>query len=536
MDRLIVVFLKWPAPGLVKTRLGTSLGDERAAAIYRQLITAVATELIHYEDADIAICFTPAERESDLRDWLAPVFQRPIQHWWPQVAGDLGGRQHDAIQRATLLGYTSTAIIGTDCLGLTPAVFNATWQHLTRNDWVLGPTEDGGYYLVGVRNAANRPGTWKEIRWSTEHTRQDLLLNIGQECHSYCLLENMNDVDDYEDWISIRDRLTMPDMTGIALDQPIVFSPIYMQRVWGGRSLETHYQRSLPEGGMPFGESWEIVDREGEEQSIVQNGELRGKSLHDLWTQHRTEIFGSRFEDHTSSRFPVLVKILDAQDRLSIQVHPPADIALSLNGEPKTEMWYIAHAEPNTKLYVGLKEGIDHDAFKAGIAEDKTEAQVHAISPKQGQFIFIPSGRLHAIGAGLVIYEIQQNSDTTYRVFDWNRVGLDGMPRDLHIEESLKCIDFEDVEPGMDSPQGERLVTCDYFAIDEWTLQSDESRPATDAEDCAIVTVVEGNVVSGDQTFKAGDFFLVPANATDKVRTLTASGESPCKVLITTLP
>ncbi len=317
------------------------------------------------------------------------------------------------------------------------------------------------------------------------------------------------------------------------LTEPIVFTPLYMERVWGGRSLESVYNRALPQADVPFGESWEVVDRGETEQSRVCHGSFPGQSLHELWMNKREAVFGGAHRNDSSENFPVLVKILDARDRLSIQVHPPALVAARLNGEPKTEMWYIAHADPGAKLYVGLNEGVDRQSFEQGIADGLTEQQVHAIEPKAGEFIFIPSGRLHAIGAGLLIYEIQQNSDTTYRVFDWNRLGLDGKPRDLHVEASLQCIDFTDIEPSMDVANGETLVKCDYFQVAEWILPPNEAREAATEKQGAIITVVEGEVSSGTHSFKPGDFFLVPAKGNDDVRHLRATNGG--KVLVTTL-
>lgn len=318
------------------------------------------------------------------------------------------------------------------------------------------------------------------------------------------------------------------------ISEPLVFSPLYKDRVWGGRTLATLYNRQLPDTDTPFGESWELVDRE-DEQSFVRTGALAGTSIETLWRDQRESIFGKRAQASKEPRFPILVKILDARDRLSIQVHPPAAVAPALKGEPKTEMWYIAHADAGAKLYVGLREGVDRESFEKGIAEGLTADQVHAIEPRQGEFIFIPSGRLHAIGAGLVIYEIQQNSDTTYRVFDWNRLGLDGKPRALHVSESLQCIDFDDIEPGMTPAQGETLVDCDYFHVKEWELAGSEVRPAAPESEFAFVAVVSGQVRSGGFTFKSGDFFLVPAAGAEAVRHLTAGPEG-CRILVTTLP
>ena len=169
-----------------------------------------------------------------------------------------------------------------------------------------------------------------------------------------------------------------------------------MTRVWGGRSLETIYQRNLPDD-QPYGESWEMSDRP-DEQSIVSSGPYAGKSLHDLWTNHREAIFGKGF---TGDRFPLLIKILDARDDLSIQVHPPENLSRELGGEPKTEMWYIADCDPEAKLYIGLKDKCTRESFQQSLSDGTVEEQVHAVRPEPGESIFIPSGRLHAIGAGV---------------------------------------------------------------------------------------------------------------------------------------
>ena len=307
---------------------------------------------------------------------------------------------------------------------------------------------------------------------------------------------------------------------------PLTFQPLYMTRVWGGRSLESVYGRQLPDD-QPYGESWEVVDRPGE-QSVVVGGPHAGKSLHELWANHREDVFGPGL---SGDRFPLLIKILDAQDDLSIQVHPPAELAPSLGGEPKTEMWFIADAKPDAKLYVGFKEGVTRDEFAGALADGTVADKVHAISPKAGESIFIPSGRLHAIGAGLVIYEIQQNSDTTYRVFDWNRVGLDGKPRDLHIDESMQSIDFNDFEPGMDEPQGTTIAQCDYFRVDKIPLArgADLANPRDDR--FSLVTVVEGSLADENGGSHApGSFLLLPAGAVP----LMATADSV--VLQTTIP
>ncbi|NJR42664.1 MAG: mannose-6-phosphate isomerase [Akkermansiaceae bacterium] len=290
--------------------------------------------------------------------------------------------------------------------------------------------------------------------------------------------------------------------------EPITFHPLYMERVWGGRELERVYGRALPNPVLPYGESWEIVDRE-ETQSVVCDGRFAGKTLNELWVQHREEVFGDGFPD--SERFPILIKILDARDDLSIQVHPPASLAAGLNGEPKTEMWFIADCNPGAKLYAGLKSGVTRGDFENAIAHGTVADCVHAITPKPGDSIFIESGRLHAIGAGFLIHEIQQNSDTTYRVFDWNRVGLDHKPRELHVAESLASIDFGDFEPAMDHPNGENLACCEYFKTDLKKISVGESIRNPHPSKFSILSIVDGALKSASgQTYSKGSLVLLP--------------------------
>ena len=293
----------------------------------------------------------------------------------------------------------------------------------------------------------------------------------------------------------------------MTFNEPIVFQPLFAERVWGGRHLESLYGKSLPAGN-PIGESWEIVDRETE-QSVVANGPLKGRTLHELWSENRAEIFGKTTID--SPRFPLLFKLLDARERLSVQVHPPAAVAPKLKGEPKTEMWYFADCDPKSEIYAGLKNGVTRESFAKALQDGTVAEQIHTLPVKAGEAIFIPSGRIHAIGAGNVIVEVQQNSDTTYRVFDWNRVGLDGKPRSLHLDESLESTDFNDFEPELARQNGELVVECEYFRVENWELAT--PRQANTEAGFAIFTCVNGVIQCGDSQFKAGDFFLVPAEA-----------------------
>lgn len=299
---------------------------------------------------------------------------------------------------------------------------------------------------------------------------------------------------------------------------PLTFRPIFKARPWGGRNLERLFGKPLPPG-VPIGESWEISDRPGD-VSVIANGPLAGSDLHRLVEQHRTEVLGEA--PLQNGRFPLLVKILDAQETLSLQVHPPPRLAAALGGEPKTELWYVAHAEPGATLFAGLKRGVTRAEFEHRLQEGTVAGCIHQIPVRTGDALFLPSGRVHALGAGLVVFEVQQNSDTTYRVFDWNRVGLDGKPRPLHVTEALASIDFEDFEPerlperyeGEASVQRRKLAEHALFGVE--LLRLGAGRTITlPAGRMQILGCVRGRTrVRSAQTgvaLTAGDFCLLPA-------------------------
>lgn len=257
---------------------------------------------------------------------------------------------------------------------------------------------------------------------------------------------------------------------------PILFRPILQERVWGGRALQSELGRELPAGKV-IGESWEIVDRP-EACSVIDGGELDGLTLRDALERHAAEILGPGADPKRP--FPILVKWLDCRDRLSLQVHPPAAVAPSLKGEPKTEMWYVASAMPDAAVLAGLKPGVDRDRLEAALRDDTAAELIPRHPMKEGDSLFVPSGRIHAIDAGNLILEIQQNSDTTYRVYDWGRVGLDGKPRALHIEESLKSIDFSDTAPeplrvATLARRGATLADCAEFRVRRWEVAGGEA-------------------------------------------------------------
>lgn len=311
---------------------------------------------------------------------------------------------------------------------------------------------------------------------------------------------------------------------------PLSFKPILMERVWGGRRLEELYHKDLP-ADVPIGESWEVTDRP-EGVSEITNGPHAGRDLHWLMENHRTDLLGEA-RDY-DGRFPLLIKILDSSQKLSLQVHPPAHKAAELNGEPKTEMWYIADATPDADIFVGLKQGVTPDQFEAKIKEGSVADCFHQHMVKPGDVMFLPSGRVHALGAGSVIFEIQQNSNTTYRVFDWNRVGLDGTPRELHIPEAMASIDFADFEPPMVNTEfaggdvkKRTIVEDPLFTVENWKIAANTNTSPADGK-CQVVALLTGaaEVTDGATTvaLSPGQFCIIPASL--KSRSIAAGADT----------
>lgn len=248
------------------------------------------------------------------------------------------------------------------------------------------------------------------------------------------------------------------------------FEPLAQERIWGGRNLAERFGRNLAEG-KKIGETWELVDRP-EAQSREKES---GQRLPELWSgPERKRLFGSRAPD--TERFPILIKLLDAQDKLSLQVHPPAERARELAGEPKTEMWFFLETQPEAEILAGLRSGVNRREFEKALSSGTVADCFHRLKTEPGAAMFLPSGRVHAIGAGNVILEIQQNSDTTYRVYDWGRKDDAGNPRALHVQEALASIRWDDYEPAFVQPRGERMLVCDHFKITRWWLGPGELR------------------------------------------------------------
>ena len=310
---------------------------------------------------------------------------------------------------------------------------------------------------------------------------------------------------------------------------PLRFEPLFRRYIWGGRRLASHLQKPIGEGD-DYAESWEVVDH-GNDQSVVAAGSLKGSKLHELVEQHGVELFG---QHAPRTHFPLLFKFLDAHRNLSVQVHPD-DARAALLDPPdlgKTEAWVVMHAEPGATIYSGLKTGSDRADFAAAINEGRAEACLHQFHPEVGDCLLIQAGTVHALGEGLLVAEIQQASDTTYRLFDWNRVGADGKPRDLHIEAGLEATDFDSGPINPIRPQvtpdanRERLVACDKFVLDR--CQTDTLLTVGGDDRFHLMTVLEGEVtIEGDpmnEPLKLGQSALLPASLGDT--NVTASSRS----------
>jgi mannose-6-phosphate isomerase len=283
---------------------------------------------------------------------------------------------------------------------------------------------------------------------------------------------------------------------------PLLLTPLYRRYVWGGRRFETSLGRSLPPGD-DFAESWELVDR-GADQSIVAAGRLAGLALGDLVRERGRELLGRHAP---RAAFPLLFKFLDACRDLSVQVHPDDARAARLSPPDlgKTEAWYVIDAAPGSRIYAGLRAGVDRETLAAALRAGRCEEVMHSFEPRRGDCVFIPAGTVHAIGAGLLVAEIQESSDVTYRLYDWNRVGADGRSRPLHIEAGLEAVTrFGPVTPVQPqavpspgavsdaAPATRRLVTCDYFLFDEvrpageWAVGGDDT--------CHFLAVLSGEL------------------------------------------
>jgi len=312
-------------------------------------------------------------------------------------------------------------------------------------------------------------------------------------------------------------------MTG-ALDYPLRFAPIFKERIWGGRRIETVLGKPLPTG-RPIGESWEISDH-GDDVSRVTSGALAGATLRELVQGHATELLGSSVTSNCAGGFPLLVKWIDARDRLSLQVHPPGGHPRLPPGERgKTECWFIVDADPDAVIFLGLRRGVDRAALERELVRHTAESCLNVYPVRSGDFFFVPAGAVHAIGGGVLLAEVQQSSDTTFRLYDWNRVdAATGRPRPLQIQEALDSIDFRASSslpcPAHDAPSGnERILLderrCPYFHVAWRRISSRHEREPTGR--CHIWICLGGSGWlhhdAGQAPIRRGDCLVLPAAA-----------------------
>ena len=298
---------------------------------------------------------------------------------------------------------------------------------------------------------------------------------------------------------------------------PLRFVPLFKRYLWGGRRLATELGKPIGEEE-DYAESWDVVDH-GDNQSRVADGPLAGTTLGQLVETEGESLLG---KNYPQTSFPLLWKFLDAHRVLSVQVHPDdaRGAVLVPPDRGKTEAWIVLAADSESVLYAGLQEGVDRESFEQAIADGRSEECLHRLEVRPGDCIYIPAGTVHALGKGLLIAEIQQSSNTTYRLYDWNRTGADGKPRELHIEQGLEAIDFSRGPVQVQQPQKtadpqiERLVEGDHFTIDRHRF----TRQQTIGGDvrCHLISPLSGTVmVAGDPSGKPlsrGEVLLLPAS------------------------
>lgn len=262
--------------------------------------------------------------------------------------------------------------------------------------------------------------------------------------------------------------------------QPIVVEPYLRPMVWGGRKLGTHFGKSLP-SAEPYGESWELSVHP-HHVSRVANGPWTGMAISELFQREAEALFG---QSRPTEPFPLLVKLLDCHDWLSVQVHPNDQLARELTTEQfgKSEAWVVLQAEPTAKIFAGLREGVSRELLEARLASGEVEQVLHSFRPEVGDCLYLPAGTVHAVGGGVVLAEVQQSSDATFRLFDWNRRDAAGRQRELHLTEAFRAIDWQagpvtpvtpepidGLEPGV---RVERLVDCCHFQLVRWNIPAE---------------------------------------------------------------
>ncbi|WP_394420818.1 type I phosphomannose isomerase catalytic subunit [Tenacibaculum mesophilum] len=319
------------------------------------------------------------------------------------------------------------------------------------------------------------------------------------------------------------------------INQLLRFTPILKQKVWGGKKLNLLLHKNSD--GSNIGESWEISDVDGDE-SVVSNGNLKGRTLRSLLKEYKNDLVGEYVYETFGEQFPLLIKFIDAKEVLSIQVHPDDKLAELQESFGKTEMWYVMQADNEANIIIGFKENYNKEEYVYHLNNKTLLSILNVDKVSKGDVYFVPPGRVHAIGAGLLIAEIQQTSDITYRIYDWDRKDIDGNYRELHTEKALEAIDFSAKSSYKTTYKKQKniankVVTCPYFTTNILPVEGKKEIDLSKKDCFVIYMCVEGEVTffyeSQQEVVRKGETILVPA-CIDKVEILS---ENPSELLET---
>ena len=297
--------------------------------------------------------------------------------------------------------------------------------------------------------------------------------------------------------------------------KPIKLNPIFKEIIWGGNRLKSEYNKKSDLNNIA--ESWELTVRQDGMNTIF-GGDFDGITMEEYIKINGEKVVSSIEQPF----FPLLIKFIDAEDNLSVQVHPDDEYGLkNANSLGKTEMWYIIDAKPGAQLVYGLKDGVSNDEFAQAIKDGKVEEKLNYVNVKKGDVFFIPSGLVHAIGSGILLAEIQQNSNITYRVYDYNRIGKDGKPRELHVNDALNVIvnrnqeQIEKIQFSRNVKNEYTLASCEYFTVEKHNISNDSYNGYTNDESFASLLCLDGNglITYNNEEFSItkGDSYFIPA-------------------------
>jgi len=301
-------------------------------------------------------------------------------------------------------------------------------------------------------------------------------------------------------------------MTRIS-EAPIRFETQFKEKIWGGSKIRDVLSKDF--SPLPnCGETWELSGV-AHNVSIVKNGLYKGRSLNDLINEFGGDLLGKDIYEKYGNSFPLLIKFIDAQDDLSIQVHPNDEAAAKFNSFGKTEMWYVIDAEPNARLVSGLKENVTLESYNTAVRNNDLGDILNWVSVYEGDVFFIPAGKVHSIGKGILLAEIQQSSDLTFRIFDFDRVESDGSKRELHNDQAIQVINFTSPEDPKTSyidrlNDPVKLVSCDFFTTSKLVLD-EEVHYNLDHESFTILICLDGDLLLNGERFLKGEVVLIPA-------------------------